>query len=129
MEINIFNYKVKLEVAIVFILIGIFVGCNFLCACNELHEGLTNMLTGYEYEMKNKNPGNLTDWYKHLETNRQNTKSPSPYDLLYMFKNNQISPSCCPSTYSTSSGCVCITPEQMLYLNKRGLNRYSNNSI
>jgi hypothetical protein len=87
------------------------------------------MFSGYEYEMKDKSAGNIADWYKHLETNRQNTTTPSPYDLLYMFKNNQISPSCCPSTYSTSSGCVCVTPEQMLYLNKRGLNRYSNNSI
>lgn len=129
MEFKLFNYKVKLEVAIVFILIGIFIGCNFICACNEIQEGLTNMLVGYEYDMKDKSAGNLTDWYKHLETNRQNSKNPSPYDLMYMFKNNQISPSCCPSTYSTSNGCVCVTPEQMLYLNKRGLNRYSNNSI
>jgi len=125
MELTILNQKVKLEVIIVCTLIGLFIGCNFLCACSCIKEGLT----GYDYELKNKPVGNLKNWYKHLETNKQNGKEPSPYDLLFMFKNNQISPSCCPSTYSTASGCVCVTPEQMLYLNKRGLNRYSNNSI
>ena len=129
MEIKLFNQTVKLEIVIVSILIGIFIGCNVLCACNEMKEGLTNALHVSEYKMKNKSAGNLKDWYKNLETNRQTNNTPSPYDLLYMFKNNQISPSCCPSTYSTSSGCVCVTPEQMLYLNKRGLNRYSSDSI
>lgn len=129
MDIKILNQTVKLEVIIILILVGLFIGCNFLCACNEIKEGLTNMLNGYNYELKDKAVGNLKDWYKSLETNKQNTTTPSPYDLLYMFKNNQISPSCCPSVYSTSSGCVCITPEQMLYLNKRGLNRYSSDSF
>lgn len=129
MNIEILNQKIKLEIVIICILIGLFIGCNFLCACNELKEGMVNMLQGYEYELKNKPTGNLKDWYKTLETNTKNTNEPSPYDLMFMFKNNQISPSCCPSVYSSSKGCVCITPEQMLYLNKRGLNRYSSDSF
>ena len=31
---------------------------------------------------------------------------------LFMFAHNKCSPGCCPSTYSSSGGCVCSTPEQ-----------------
>ena len=40
----------------------------------------------------------------------------------YMFYHNKSSPSCCPSTYSTSTGCVCTSKEQRLLLNTRGMN-------
>ena len=33
-----------------------------------------------------------------------------------IFKFNKSSPECCPSTYSTSSGCVCMTKEQKQYI-------------
>ena len=33
-----------------------------------------------------------------------------------IFKFNKSSPECCPSTYSTSSGCVCMTKEQKAYI-------------
>jgi uncharacterized protein (UPF0333 family) len=38
---------------------------------------------------------------------------------------NVSSPECCQynSNYSTGAGCLCITPEQMHYLNCRGKNR------
>ena len=40
-----------------------------------------------------------------------------------MFKFNKSSPECCPSPYSTSSGCVCLTPEQKNYISyNRGNN-------
>ena len=42
---------------------------------------------------------------------------------LVMFAKNKSKPECCPSPYSTSTGCVCITPEQINYLNTRGGNR------
>ena len=35
-----------------------------------------------------------------------------PKDSMFMFARNIASPLCCPSTYSTSTGCVCTTPEQ-----------------
>ncbi|HIB77708.1 MAG TPA: hypothetical protein EYO58_08885 [Flavobacteriales bacterium] len=41
----------------------------------------------------------------------------------FMFAYNMSSPLCCPSTYSTSTGCVCTTPEQRKWLNSRGNNR------
>lgn len=42
---------------------------------------------------------------------------------LFMFANNSSSLNCCPSTYSTSTGCVCTTEKQRDYVNRRGHNR------
>ena len=41
---------------------------------------------------------------------------------MFMFANNQSSPSCCPSTFSTSTGCVCTTNNQMDFVASRGYN-------
>jgi len=38
----------------------------------------------------------------------------------FMFAYNQSSPLCCPSPYSTSSGCVCLTEEQKAFISNRG---------
>lgn len=42
---------------------------------------------------------------------------------MFMFAFNRQAPECCPSTYSSSLGCVCQTDKQMDVLNKRGNNR------
>jgi hypothetical protein len=53
---------------------------------------------------------------------------PGP-DSLFMFKNNQVKPECCGSSYSSDMGCVCTTPEQRKYINSRGGNRTVEESI
>ena len=35
-----------------------------------------------------------------------------PNPSMFYFAQNYSSPACCPSTYSTDSGCVCTTPQQ-----------------
>ena len=45
----------------------------------------------------------------------------SPHKL-FMFANNQVSPDCCPSTFSTSTGCICSTHQQREYIKHRGKN-------
>lgn len=47
---------------------------------------------------------------------------PGP-DSLFMFKNNDVKPECCGSSYSSDAGCVCTTPQQRNYINMRGGNR------
>ena len=47
---------------------------------------------------------------------------PGP-DSLFMFKNNQCKPSCCPSSYTCDGGCVCTTPDQRDVIASRGGNR------
>lgn len=49
---------------------------------------------------------------------------PGP-DSLFMFKNNQCKPECCPSSYACDGGCVCSTPDQRQYIATRGGNRTS----
>ena len=42
---------------------------------------------------------------------------------LFMFKNNQCKPECCPSSYTCDGGCVCTTPDQRQVIASRGGNR------
>lgn len=44
-------------------------------------------------------------------------------DNLFIFKNNQCKPECCGATLSCDGGCVCTTPEQRDFINRRGNNR------
>jgi hypothetical protein len=48
---------------------------------------------------------------------------------MVMFAKNKFKPECCPAPYSTSTGCVCMTSEQINYLNTRGGNRTSDSGI
>ena len=43
-------------------------------------------------------------------------------EKMFMFANNRTSLSCCPSTFSTSTGCVCTTENQRDYIAERGGN-------
>lgn len=44
-------------------------------------------------------------------------------DNLFYFRNNQCKPECCGATLSCDGGCVCTTPEQRDFINRRGGNR------
>lgn len=46
---------------------------------------------------------------------------------MALFQNNRASADCCPSAYSTSTGCICITDEQIKLLSTRGGNRTTGN--
>lgn len=47
---------------------------------------------------------------------------PLPKDELFMFAKTDFKPECCPNTYSTSTGCACMTGPQYNYLIQRGGN-------
>jgi hypothetical protein len=44
-------------------------------------------------------------------------------DNLFIFKNNQCKPECCPASFSCGSGCVCTTAKQREFISSRGGNR------
>lgn len=51
-----------------------------------------------------------------------------PYDMandseLFAFQNNKVGADCCPSPFSTDTGCVCLTDDQIQNFSKRGGNR------
>jgi len=45
---------------------------------------------------------------------------------MFMFAYNRSSPECCPSTFSSSRGCVCMSDAQRNYINSRGANKTQN---
>ena len=51
------------------------------------------------------------------------TPVPLPEGELFFFADNKFKPECCPSTYSDSMGCACLSQAQVDYLNQRGGNR------
>ena len=53
---------------------------------------------------------------------RQEQPVPLPEGEMLMFANTPFKPECCPSTYSNSTGCACITGKQYNYLIQRGSN-------
>ena len=53
---------------------------------------------------------------------REEQPVPLPPDEMLLFANTPFKPECCPSTYSNSSGCACITGKQYNYLIQRGSN-------
>ena len=57
------------------------------------------------------------------------TRVPLPEGELFFFQNNQFKPECCPSPYSSTTGCACMSSEQIAYLNTRGGNRTSDSEF
>jgi hypothetical protein len=57
------------------------------------------------------------------------TAVPLPDGELFFFQNNQFKPECCPGPYSSSTGCACMSTEQINYLNTRGGNRTSDSEF
>ena len=53
---------------------------------------------------------------------REPQQIPLPEGELDMFASTQFKPECCPNTYSTSTGCACMTGQQYNYLVNRGGN-------
>ena len=45
---------------------------------------------------------------------------PNSLKSNFMFAYNKSSPDCCPSSYTTSGGCVCITQKQKDLISNRG---------
>lgn len=58
-----------------------------------------------------------------------NTKGSVPDDSMVFYRDNEFKPECCPSTFSSSSGCMCTTPEQMHHLATRGGNRSASDNF
>ena len=72
----------------------VYQGSELPLKCNKtLHSGMGPSITGVEGDDQN----------------------------LFMLYRNKSSPECCPSTFSTSTGCVCTTEEQRNYINSRGM--------
>jgi hypothetical protein len=137
MELKMFGLSCRLEVIIICFIIGFILGGHLLCSCSKigLQEGMTMMGTSLNWNNSEGQNGSWTskgnEYAKNMGYSESKTKysqyKGTPVPLaegeMLMFKNNEFKPECCPSTYSSSSGCACISQEQVSYINERGGNR------
>lgn len=95
---------------------------------STLNNDLEKFVPPYEEETKNNKNDHHNDnddeninIYKDLETNVEKNKILN--NSILFFNNTNFNPECCPSNYSNSSGCACMTPEQLNFLGRRAGNR------
>jgi len=146
MEISIGSYKLRIEIVIAIIIVFWVMFGHILCSCckvtgmiNEGFTGANNSAIGPEFS-RAKMPGyimNPSTWAMPTLTyspgttpdsgvnaiwNRPKQPIPLPKDELLMFATTPFKPECCPNTYSSSTGCACMTTEQYQFLKTRGFN-------
>ena len=124
--------------------LAIAVGLGYLilmvagCSCSKIgfREGMQRMGSALNYKMGQGVPGLNVGWdlkaqqsgsalpyRKQQHDTYQGTSVPLKGGQLFMFAGNDFKPSCCGSTFSNSTGCMCATKEQINYVNMRGGNR------
>ena len=81
-------------------------------------EGYTNLM-GYNSNNSTVNWGYPAPVYAYVPPSQNN---PLSQGELNMFAGTDFKPQCCPSTYSNSMGCACISKDQYNYLITRGGN-------
>jgi hypothetical protein len=138
MEIVIFGQKLRVEVIIICVILGYILGAHLFCSCAKItvKEGLgllkgapvdyrmgADIKSSWENKPELKYDG-PKDWFKSLDNN----VAPNPQQMtasghLSLLSDNVFDPNCCPSFYSSSMGCACLSPEQAKYLSERGGNR------
>ena len=76
-----------------------------------------------EHRNETSNSSDSDDLFKRL-ANIEAGQVPLPEGQLNFFYANRFDPKCCfkPQNYSSSTGCACISEEQMRFLNERGGN-------
>ena len=138
MEISVLGFKFNLLNAVIFLVLGFLLAGHMTCSCSKvsLKEAMTNLSNAATLD-HNNNEDLKGSWmskslayagdmgYKSvLEKHADYKGTPVPLEnTLFFFEDNKFKAECCPSTYSSSSGCACTSEEQMKYLNERGGNR------
>lgn len=135
MEIS-FRLEIMLLILILIVVIYgfTFYSCSSKCGNNMQKEGYTGLSDLSDYNIQ-KRPVNTAFWFnssipigshstKGIQAiqNRKPQPIPLPKNELLMFANTPYKPECCPNTYSSSTGCACMTSEQNSYLVNRGGN-------
>lgn len=126
MKLKLFGNKVRVEIILLCIFLGIVIGSSMLCGCSCGSEGFHNAapldggLQHYDFSKHG---------IKHDKSSVQNQPTnPMMPGQKYFWANNKFSPECCDySSVSGDNGCACVTDEQMKYLASRGGNRYKSN--
>jgi len=128
----------KTNIHVIFLLIVIVIASSLVIAYPSFKEGMSNLDNnngapiGWEMgEGQRSWTGKADNYAKNMDNSSmasnekkyKGTEVPLADNQMFFFENNKFKPECCPSTYSTGSGCACISDAQMKYLNQRGGNR------
>jgi hypothetical protein len=131
---------IRIEVIILIMVVFLVLFGHLFCACAQTTpmEAFTGANTNNGASApSNTRPVDTTSWFtpnlsyspgqplsQGIQNilNRPAQKLPLQNGNMLLFQNNEFSPSCCPNTYSNSSGCACMTVGQYNYLIGRGGN-------
>jgi len=127
---------VNLLTVVVSLLIGGIIACHTICGSTSLHSNKKEgFITGapLNYQLGHGVPNDM--WSAPPVTANQahqnmyaklasNVGGQVPPKGLFMWADNLFKPECCftPQQYSSSTGCACISKEQMQYISSRGGN-------
>jgi hypothetical protein len=138
--------QIRLELVALFVLIAFVSGCYLLCSCTHkpVTEGFKvgierGLGAGLNYMMCDGVPGNTWGGCGNKpgekvvgrareakpDTNfSTGEKGDTDIENMLIFAKNEIKPECCENSQSSSyDGCVCVTKEQIDFINARGGNR------
>jgi len=137
MDVKFLGMKFNVVTALIALLLGIMIGGFMLCSCANvtIKEGYDLRGAPLDWSLSHGVPGDRWDapavtaaqandnMYAPLSGNTGG-KVPLPDNQLFMFYDNKFKPECCykPQQYSSSTGCACISEEQMRYISSRGSN-------
>lgn len=138
--------NIRMEYLVIAIILYLIISSNLVLGTStvSLKEGM-QMIMGStldyklgegvpgSWDTKEQQTGPSVPWRSQDHDSYQ-SKMVEP-DTMHFFANTEFKPTCCGSTYSsnggltgqgyTRSGCACLSPEQMNFLNERGGNRTS----
>jgi len=146
MEIAFGTYKIRLEILLILIFLLWVTFGHALCSCctMSLREGLET-ITGTGTADDNMDEEEKKKAAEAVSTISSSTSTTSPaiimddstepfanltdvygndgkFNSIDMMDKMEFKPECCPSTYTNSHGCACITDDAYKYLTGRGGN-------
>ena len=140
MEFKILGLQFNVLTVIISLIVGGLIACHTFCGCatfkKDNKEGFLSNAAPLGYTMGHGVPGD--NWtsgppvspadanasmYAPLAGN-VGGKVPLADGQLFFFADNKFTPDCCykPQQYSSSTGCACISVDQMKYISSRGGN-------
>ena len=140
MNLELFGFKLSLEILILMGIIYLVIIVNTLYGCCN-KEGFVGANTNYgessQFSLTNDKLIDTNSWNMPNLTitkgrplskdvlnvlDRPEQPIPLPEGEMLMFANTPFKAECCPNTFSNSMGCACMTVKQYNYLNNRGGN-------
>ena len=137
MNIRLFGMKIRVEMAIAFLVLGMILGGSLLCNCTgTLMEGMAP-LSGSNNEHSNQGVEDANEYARsndeqnNLNNHESYNGTPSPLKdgQMFFWEGTEFKPECCGSNYTSSTGCACATEEQVKFINTRGGNRTENSQF